>query len=73
MAINMQHKRDLCRVGIIVLYFDCGYILLFYFEMIIHSQKCAKMVHRSPKNVYPVLYYAYIIYNYLNNINFTLV
>ena len=24
MAINMQHKRDLCRVGIVVLYFDCG-------------------------------------------------
>ena len=41
--------------------------------MIIDSQKYAKMVHISPKNVHPVLYYAYIIYNYLNNINYTLV
>ena len=53
--------------------FNCGYILLFYFEMIIDSQKYAKIVHISPKNIYPVLYYVYIIYNYPNNINYTLV
>ena len=41
--------------------------------MSIDSQKYAKIVHISPKNIYPVLYYVYIIYNYPNNINYTLV